>query len=108
MYIHENVPPYQSPFDVLSGSLNEIQHGGITQHGDSTQHGGDNFELIANSIEEVESYSTGGILWPTFFIGGPNLGDVASVPRNRLREFKETVIKLKPAHTVAFTFINYT
>lgn len=109
VFVHENLPPYQTPLDIVSSSLNQIQHGGSLQHGDSTQHGGDSFDLIANSIEEIESFSIGANnLWSTFFIGGPNLGDTAVVPRNRLREFKETVIKLKPAHTVAFTFINYT
>ena len=109
VYVHENTPPYQNPFDVLSLSVNEVQHGGPTQHGNGTFHGGDGFDVIANSILPLEQYAIGGdeYLWSTFFLGGPNLGDIATVPANRLREFKELVIKLKPAHTVAFTFINY-
>lgn len=109
VYVHENTIPYQTPEDVAAITLGELQHGGPTQHGDSTQHGGESFAVIANSIAEVEAYAVGGDenLWATFFIGGPNLGDVATVPLARLREFKELVIKLKPAHTVAFTFINY-
>lgn len=109
VYVHENLPPYQTPNDIIALSLNETQHGGGAQHGNGTPHGGDNFDVIANSINEIESYSIGGAsnLWATFFIGGENLGDLATVPQSRLREFKELVIKLKPAHLVAFTFINY-
>ena len=109
VYVHENTIPYQTPADVIAVSLNDTQHGGVTQHGDSTEHGGDSFDVIANSIEEIENYSIGGNinLWSTFFIGGENLGDVSNVPQSRLKEFKELVIKLKPAHTVAFTFVNY-
>lgn len=110
VFVHQNEPPYQTPLEVLNIELTEVQHGGITQHGNSTQHGGDNFDVIANSIEPIENYAIGGAeyLWATFFIGAEIFGNFATVPLNRLREFKELVIKLKPAHTVAFTFINYT
>lgn len=110
VYVHENTIPYQTPEDINSVSPDENQHGGDSQHGDGFSHGGNNFDVIANSIEPSEQYSVGGNanLWATFFIGGQVLGDMATVPASRLREFKELVIKLKPAHTVAFTFINYT
>lgn len=109
VWVHENLPPYQSPIDIAAVSLSNTLHGEPTQHGNSTFHGGDSFSVIANSIEEIESYAIGGEenLWATFFIGGQILGETAIVPASRLREFKELVIKLKPAHLVAFTFINY-
>jgi len=109
VYVHEITPLYQTPNDIIALSLNEAQHADNVQHGLGVNHGGDNFDVIANSIEQFENYSIGGDsnLWATFFIGGENLGDTASVPQNRLQEFKELVIKLKPAHLVAFTFINY-
>lgn len=113
VWVHENIFPYQTPNDITNQQLTEVQHGGLngeeTQHGNSTQHGGNSFDVIANSIEEIETFAIGGLenLWATFFIGGENLGDIAEIPVSRLREFKELVIKLKPAHTVAFTFINY-
>ena len=90
-------------------AVGELQHADDTEHGNSTQHGGGSFDVIANSLEPSEVYAVGGTqnLWATFFIGGPNLGDFADVSENRLREFKELVIKLKPSHTAAFTFINY-
>lgn len=109
VYVHENTAPYQTPEQVSEINLLEVQHGEPTQHGLGTQHGGDGFDVIANSTNEIESFSIGeDNLWATFFIGGENLGDTAEVPYSRLKEFKELVIKLKPAHTVAFTFINYT
>lgn len=109
VYVHENTIPYQNPFDILGLSVTEVQHGEPTQHGNGTFHGGNGFDVIANSILPVEQYAFGGdeYLWASFFLGGENLGDFATVPSSRLREFKELVIKLKPAHTVAFTFINY-
>jgi hypothetical protein len=109
VWVHENTIPYQNPESILDLELPELQHGEPTQHGDSTQHGGGSFDVIANSIEEVESFAIGEEnLWATFFLGGEILGTLAEIPYNRLKEFKETVIKLKPAHTVAFTFISYT
>lgn len=108
VYIHENLPPYVTPLEAGNVSISEVQHRDSLQHGDSTQHGGDSFSLIANSIEQLESFAVGeDNLWATFFIGGPNLGDIAQIPLSRLKEFKELVIKLKPAHLVAFTFINF-
>lgn len=109
VWVHENTFPYRTPNEILELSLNDTQHSDTTYHGGGTSHGGDTFSVIANSIEQIESYSIGGAenLWATFFIGGENLGDVATVPSSRLREFKELVIKLKPANLVAFTFINY-
>jgi hypothetical protein len=108
VFVHENMIPYQNPADIASISLLELQHGGGVQHGDSTQHGGESFDVIANSVEEVESFAVGDDnLWATFFLGGEVLGESAEVPYTRLREFKELVIKLKPAHTVAFSFIAY-
>lgn len=107
VYVHENTHPYQTPEDIVSLALDNTQHGGDTQHGLGTIHGSLGFEVIANLDTPNESYNTGGILWPTFFIGGENLGDVAIVPAIRLQEFKELVLKLKPAHTVCFTFVSY-
>ena len=107
VYVHENTPPYKTPDDVATLNLGTIQHGGDTQHGNSVQHGSANYDIIANYPTVNENYSVGGNLWATFFIGGSTLGSSANIPQNRLVEFKELVLKLKPAHTVAFTFINF-
>jgi hypothetical protein len=109
VWVHENTIPYRTPLEVSAIDLDNVNHGEPTQHGVGTTHGGGSFSLIANSINAIESYSIGGDenLWATFFIGGIVLGTSAEVQSSRLKEFKELVIKLKPAHTVAFTFINY-
>ena len=109
VYLHENTLPYRTPSDIVEISSNLIVHNDTLLHGNSIIHGGESFDVIANSIEPNEQYSYGddSNLWSTFFIGGPNLGDIATVPIDRQREFKELVIKLKPAHLTAFTFINY-
>lgn len=99
---------YKLPDELSNINIGESQHSDDVQHGDSFQHGASGFEVIANSSEPNESYSVGeSNLWATFFIGGENIGDFTSVPESRLKEFKELVLKLKPAHTVAVTFINF-
>lgn len=109
VYIHENTKPYKTPDEVAALSVVNIQHGPPTQHGNSTQHGNANYKVVANSLDENEVYSIGGDenLYATFFIAGPNIEDIATVPKERVREFRELVLKLKPAHTVAFLLINF-
>lgn len=115
VYVHENKFfeggewIYKTPDDIAGLGSGALQHGNGVQHGGGTQHGSVGYDVIANLTIPKETYSIGeGNLWDTFFIGGENLGDMANVPNNRLEEFKELVLKLKPAHTVAFTFIAYT
>lgn len=109
VFIHENTKPYQTPEDIISVSALNVQHGEPTQHGDATQHGSGSFDVIANSLDPNEIFNIGGDdkLFATFFIGGLNLGDIAEVPIERQIEFRELVLKLKPAQTVAFTLINF-
>jgi len=109
VYVHENIKPYKTPEDVVAISLTATQHGGITQHADSTQHGSGSFQVIANSLDPNEVFNIGGDenLWATFFIGGEALGDMADISSERQKEFRELVLKLKPAHLVVFTLINF-
>lgn len=108
LFVHENVKPYKTPTDIVAASLNNTQHGGSSQHGNSEQHGSDNFSVIANSIDPNEDYAVGiANLWASFFISGAVLGDMVNVPASRERELRELVIKLKPAHTAAYIFINF-
>ena len=109
VYIHENTVPYTRPEDIVAIPLSNLQHGGGTQHGPSTQHGTANFQVIANSIRPNEIYSIGGDenLYSTFYISGENIGDQAVVPQQREREFRELVLKIKPAQTVAFLIVNF-
>lgn len=114
VYLYENgfveggVLVHKRPEEILSLIPPTTQHGGVTQHGIGTQHGGVSTDIIANSYLPNELYAVGDSnLSKTFFIGGPNLGETAIVPENREQEFRELVLKLKPAHLAAFTFIDY-
>ena len=112
VYVHENrflengIWIYKTPYQITSTGANSVQHGGVFQHGIGAEHGAKGTQLIANSFKENESFSVSEkSLWATFFIGGEVLGSFASVPVNRIEEFRELVLTLKPAHTIAFTFI---
>lgn len=99
---------YLDPSDISNTSLPLVQHGGGTQHGFGTQHGSTSYDVIANEMF-IEDYAVGGAnnLWATFFIAHPtDLYQRAIIDSSRMVEFKEQVLKLKPAHTVAYTFIN--
>lgn len=109
VYVHENTIPYKTPADILSLSLDNVQHGEPTQHSDSTQHGSGSFKIIANSLNPNEVYGIGGDnnLYATFFISGQDITTQATISTDREKEFRELVLKLKPASTVAFLLINF-
>lgn len=97
---------YLAPQDVVNSLPDLTQHGGPTQYGGATQHGIGSYDTIANSMFD-EQYNIGGSqnLWATFYIGGANFGEYANIPESRKTEFRELVLKLKPAHLVAYTLI---
>lgn len=108
VFVHANEPPYQSISELLSGSSESSEHGDDFQHGGASQHGGTTFEVVANSInQEFVSSPLQSQLWATFFIGGENLGETANVPEVRRREFRELILKLKPAQLYVYLLINY-
>lgn len=114
VYVYENgfivggVLVHKRPEEITASMPENVQHGLPTQHGIGAQHGGVNSEVIANSYQPNELYSVGdNYLSKTFFLGGATLGAVAEVPEIRQKEFRELVLKLKPAHLAAFTFISY-
>lgn len=107
-FIESGVRVFKRPQDILALMTDDVQHAMSTQHGIGVQHGGISSEVIANSYKRNELYSVDDeYLWATFFIAGPTLGTAAEVPETRLEEFRELVLKLKPAHLIAFTFIDY-
>jgi hypothetical protein len=106
--VFENTPPYKTPSEVGGTVVDTTQHADDTQHGDGTFHGGVTFQVIANKIDADESYGVGANLWASFFICGENLGENAIIEENRRQEFRELVLKLKPAHLAAYIFINFT
>lgn len=65
--------------------------------------------LIANRINPLgdQNFDVGTSFRSSFFIGGSVFGSFANVTASRESEFRQLVLKLKPANTVAFIFINY-
>lgn len=96
----------KTPAQILGTVVNTTQFGSSTEFGSNTEFGGVGFDVIANS-ETTESYSTGGNLWATFFIAGNTISSIATISIARQTEFRRLVLKLKPAHTVAFLLINF-
>lgn len=113
VYVHANTLG-QAPADIFSPDCIGIwetsencEHGEI-EHG-QVMTGSIWQNTVANFIDEQkdEYFNVGGFLFYIFYIGGENLGDFASVPSARKNEFRQLILKLKPAHTVGMLFINY-
>lgn len=108
--VHENIffnddgsYYYKSISDLELDSDFSTRHGDETLHG-AVQHGSNNYDVIANSINE-ENFGIGGDenLWATFFISG--IGGIttpATILQSRYQEFRELVIKLKPSNMVVY------
>ena len=92
----------------LSGSAGGANQHGDRQHGDA-QHGTFFTSYVANSIDQSvdASFDIGYNLRSTFFIGGYPVGTSATVAPAREKEFRQLILKLKPAQTVAYLFITY-
>lgn len=107
VYVHANVNAV-APETLYSGSfIDDLQHGDA-EHGEQ-EHGGLYTNIVANSIDpEVDKlFNIGANFRCTFFVGGPNVGDYASIPAAREVEFRQLLLRLKHTQTIAFIFINY-
>lgn len=115
VYVYENRFPYgggtyytRSIFDIVGTSgINDFQHGD-DQHGDF-QHGGTYANIIVNHIDETldSSFFVTANLRNTFFIGANPLGSFANISASRKDEFRQLILKLKPAQMVGYLLINY-
>lgn len=89
---------------------NLVRHSSSLLHGlRSAYHGYYGYaNKIANSTDKSEDAS---FVVPnnifTFFIGGSTAGSWATVDANRESEFRQLVLKIKPAHTIAYTLIDF-
>lgn len=63
-------------------------------------------DFFASQTSPVYPYTTQ--LRATFFIGGESFPEIVNVDADREKEFRELILKIKPAQTVGFLFINYT
>lgn len=114
VYVHENrffeggQWITKTPFEVSGVNPNIVRHGLPLQHG-QTQHGAGQYPRIVNSLSSIidDQFAIGDNLRSTFFIGGENVGDFASINQERFEEFRKLVLTVKPAQTVAVLFINF-
>lgn len=100
---------YPSQLTAATPIYNTVRHG-MYNHAFGVHHGKFYNNKIANFIDKSKDYyfDIGKSLHATFFIGASPLGTFATIPAAREEEFRQLVLKLKPAQTVAYLFINFT
>ena len=117
VYVIENIFPdggggfeTRRPLDVNGGVGADPYQLGEGQLGDS-QLGSFYTNKIVNYIDSSidELFNEGANLRSTFFICGheTDLTVFANVDEDRKDEFRQLILKLKPAHTVGYLFVNY-
>lgn len=115
VYVYENISPDGSGGYVTRDPLSIVGSYGLGTHELGDLELGD-FELgssftniIANHIEEAldSIFDVGSNLRSTFFVGAGYFGQYANVPYTRKDEFRQLILKLKPAQEVGYLFINY-
>ena len=94
--------PYTSPNSAIFGlfQFNQKLFGQI----------GGNIVVISNEVDENKElpFNVSEIGEKnSFYICGENLGDYANIPLVRKNEFRELVLTLKPAHSIAILNVNY-
>ena len=94
-----------APEDVAI-SATESNHGTFN-HGERN-HGSVSFDIIANGITPEDDANFEIVnLAQTFFIGGQTVGNFTTLPISRREEFRQLVLTIKPAQSIAFLFINF-
>ncbi|HXP52172.1 MAG TPA: hypothetical protein VN922_19605 [Bacteroidia bacterium] len=116
VYVYENKFPdgfggfiTKTPFQITGDSslLSDVEHGEI-EHGEA-QHGKWYNNKVVNHIDETLdlTFDVGNSMKSTFYISGNPITSYANVDVNRKDEFRQLILKLKPAQTVAFLLVNY-
>lgn len=114
VYVHENrffeggEWITKTPLEVSGVSPSSVRHRSNIQHG-QFQHGGGAYPKVANSLIQTvdDAFFIGDNYRSTFFIGGPVVGNFADINDQRIKEFRQLILKLKPAQTVGFLFITF-
>jgi len=111
VYEYNGLTPAE-PFGILAAGVAEhatvVEHQTGLPHGDSGN-GSVYKNTVANHISESldQYFYVGTNFTRTFMISGNPLSSVANVDVNRKDEFRQLILKLKPAKSVAFLNINY-
>jgi len=112
VYVHENRVP-------LGGGQYEVRNiipaiCGEFNYNDTVYNNlgiSGSFSKLANYIDEDKDsgfvFGNDINLRATFFIGGEIFGDYADVSELRKKEFRELILKIKPAQTACWLLINY-
>lgn len=100
--------PAEFTSSAIAGQAVHMFDSSYLEHG-QVQHGGHFNKIIANSIEASidASFNIGNNYKSTFFLGGPTAGSFVNLEISREQEFRQLVLKIKPAQSVAFIFINF-
>lgn len=107
--VYENIPATNPVTAGWASTLSPLQYGNGLQYGGLTQFGSYHTNKVVNYIDESKDlfFNLGGNYSCCFFIGGATVGTSANVPAVRKDEFRELILKIKQAHTVAFLYVNY-
>lgn len=111
VFVHENIPElagieylttYMSLIEFIQ--LNDLQLGDFQLNDFVWKN------KVVNHITAAQDFyfMTGANRRSCFFIGGETFGTTADVLSEREAEFRQLILKVKPAQTCAFLFINYT
>ena len=133
VYVHENIPE-QAPQSFISSDdlfeMGDDAEMGLPEMGNSVSLFPSFFNIaemgdiemgqiemgevsfnnkVANHIDEFfdSTFSTGANYRSTCFIGGQVEGTFANVDINRKKEFRQTILRIKPVQLVGFLLINY-
>ncbi len=107
VYVFENIPALP-PEDVSIYGYDFIDdfNFGMFNFGQVNFGGGYN-NLVANNLVSDLGFDLGDNLKCTFYVCGETKGLFADVPAARELEFRQLILRTKPAQTVAFLLINY-
>jgi len=112
VYVHENIDTSGFSTVILNNPV--FSNYGIVKYGEALYgHVGISgmTKVVNNTVQEKDdSFIVGDDtnMRATFFVGDSTFPDFAGVPLNRRKEFRELILKIKPAQTVGFLLINYT
>ena len=101
----------KTPSDILGIPIGLAIYGDVA-YGETAYGSGwidEGITIISNNLEAVRdaTFSFGANYRSTFYIAGSTITTFANVDADREIEFRELVLKLKPAQTVGIAFVNY-
>jgi uncharacterized protein YmfQ (DUF2313 family) len=104
VYVHENRPTI---YNFVEALYDQVKYGQVT-YGQSEAF---EYTKVANQIlaSENEDFNLGNLdnAKELFFVGGETFPDFAIIPSIRENEFRELILRLKPAHTVAIIMADF-